>query len=459
MATETWLHFFGQHDASIRDSVSRALIQTGMKTHGLGPTTETGWGILCFRECSDQLCEFLGEVSQGGMERVLAVAVSDARLTHAHIWQLLQAGASDVLLCSDVPELACRIAARLERWSAIEHLLQSSLVKQILVGSSPAWRALLRQVIEVARFTDAAVLIMGETGTGKELLARLIHELDPRTPKRELVLVDCSTIVPELSGSEFFGHERGAFTGAVSPRESAFALADAGTLFLDEVGELPPGLQAQLLRVVQEHKYKRVGGNTWQHTDFRLVCATNRDLLAGVTQGEFRSDLYYRLAGWVFTTPPLRERQEDILPLARHFLAQVHAGKQPPDFDGPVRDYLIRRDYPGNVRDLKQLVWRIGQRHVGPGPITVGDIPEEERLGYSTTSEDWRNAHFESTIRQALAMGVGLKRISQAAADAAIRIAVAEEDGNLQRAARRLDVTDRALQLRRANRRLDTSAS
>lgn len=455
METEAWLHFFGQHDGSIRDGLASALAYTGMKTRDLAPTTEAGWGILCFGEFSDDLCEVLCEVSQRGMERVLAVTVSDAGLAHEHIWQLLHAGASDVCICVDLQELARRIAARLERWSAIEQLLKSALVKQTLVGTSPAWRFLLRQVIEVARFTDASVLIMGETGTGKELLARLMHELDPRTPKRDLVLVDCTTIVPELSGSEFFGHERGAFTGAVSPRESAFALADAGTLFLDEVGELPPGLQAQLLRVVQEHKYKRVGGNTWQHTDFRLVCATNRDLLAGVTRGEFRSDLYYRIASWIFKTPPLRDRREDILPLARHFLGQLHPGKQPPDFDGPVREYLLRRDYPGNVRDLKQLVWRIGHRHVGPGPITVGDIPEDERLVYGTAFEDWRSAHFESAIRQALAMGAGLKSISQAAADAAIRIAVAEEDGNLQRAAKRLDVTDRALQLRRANRRLD----
>jgi DNA-binding NtrC family response regulator len=120
-----------------------------------------------------------------------------------------------------------------------------------------------------------------------------------------------------------------------------------------------------------------------------------------------------------------------------------------------VREYLVRRDYPGNVRDLKQLVGRIGHRHVGPGPITVDDIPEDERLLYDTAYGDWRSAHFESAIRQALAMGAGLKSISQATADTAIRIAVAEEDGNLQRAAKRLDVTDRALQLRRANRRLD----
>jgi DNA-binding NtrC family response regulator len=168
METEAWLHFFGQHDASIREGLARALAYTGMTTRELAPSTEAGWGILCFGEFSDRLCEVLCEVSLRGMERVLAVAVSDAGLTHEHIWQLLQAGASDVCICVDLQELASRITARLERWSAIEQLLKSPLVKQTLVGISPVWRLLLRQVIEVARFTDASVLIMGETGTGKE---------------------------------------------------------------------------------------------------------------------------------------------------------------------------------------------------------------------------------------------------------------------------------------------------
>src|SRR5262249_51814424 len=148
-----------------------------------------------------------------------------------------------------------------------------------LIGDSPAWRRLVRRIVEVARFTDAAVLITGETGTGKELVARLVHALDPRTTKRKLVLLDCTTIVPPLSGGAFFGHERGASTGATPTRDGAFALADGGTLFLDEVGELPLALQAELLRVVQEGTYKRVGSNEWRETQFRLVCATNRELL------------------------------------------------------------------------------------------------------------------------------------------------------------------------------------
>src|SRR5678816_4688946 len=139
-------------------------------------------------------------------------------------------------------------------------------------------------------------LIAGESGTGKELVARLIHALDRREPKGPFVVLDCTTVSPELAGSEFFGHERGAFTTAVTAREGAFAMADGGTLFLDEVGELPLALQAELLRVIQERVYKRVGSNTWKQADFRLVCATNRDLAAEEAKGNFRLDLFHRIA-------------------------------------------------------------------------------------------------------------------------------------------------------------------
>jgi transcriptional regulator with GAF, ATPase, and Fis domain len=315
------------------------------------------------------------------------------------------------------------------------------------------WKSVLHQVVEIARFTDASVLITGESGTGKELMARLIHTLDPQPNKRDLVVLDCTTIVPELSGSEFFGHERGAFTGAIAPRDGAFALADGGTLFLDEVGELPLGLQAQLLRVVQERTYKRVGGNTWHRTNFRLVCATNKDLLQAVTQRAFRSDLYYRIAGTICHLPPLRNRAEDTLRLVRHFMQQIRSGEELPELDGPVRDYLLKREYPGNVRDLKQVVSRFMYRHVGPGPITVGDIPEEERPAVEF-GFDWCGESFECAIRRALALGVGLKDLSRALTETAIRIAVEDEEGNLQRAARRLGVTDRTLQIRRAARRV-----
>jgi transcriptional regulator with GAF, ATPase, and Fis domain len=295
------------------------------------------------------------------------------------------------------------------------------------------------------------VLLLGESGTGKEVLAGLIHELDRRRGKRDLVVVDCTTVVPELSGSEFFGHERGAFTGAVGPREGAFALADGGTLFLDEVGELPGVLQAQLLRVVQERTFKRVGGNTWQHAEFRLVCATNRDLAEEVARGHFRRDLYHRIAGHFCRLPPLRERPEDVLALVERFLAESLPSGHPPELDASVREFLLTREYPGNVRDLQQLVRRISERHVGPGPITAGSIPPDE-LSAGDGPGSWQDRWLRPAVHNGLETGATLDDIRRAAVEIAIELTIDREHGNLQRAAKRLGVTDRALQLRRAQR-------
>jgi transcriptional regulator with GAF, ATPase, and Fis domain len=189
----------------------------------------------------------------------------------------------------------------------------------------------------------------------------------------------------------------------------------------------------------------------WQTTDFRLVCATNRDLAAAVDRGEFRVDLYYRIAGWVFRTPPLRERPEDILPLTAHFLEIFRSGEVPLEPEEPVREYLLHRKYPGNVRELRQLIQRIAHRHVGPGPITVGDIPEDDRPSGGELPHVWPDEHLGIAMTHAIDCGAGLKEISQVTTETAIRIAVQSEGGNLQRAAKRLGVTDRALQLRRAS--------
>jgi transcriptional regulator with GAF, ATPase, and Fis domain len=208
-----------------------------------------------------------------------------------------------------------------------------------------------------------------------------------------------------------------------------------------------------LLRVIQEHTFKRVGGNAWQRTSFRQVCATNRDLCAQVQRGEFRADLYYRIASYVCQLPPLRERPEDILPLAYHFLKELRPDQAPPALDFPVQEYLLRREYPGNVRDLKQVVARMLCRHSGQGPITVGCIPPDDRPIGTESWKEWRDADFEHAVCAALNRGLGLKDISRKTEETAIRIAVDEADGNLQRAALRLGVTDRALQMRRAAQR------
>lgn len=232
------------------------------------------------------------------------------------------------------------MVSRLERWREVDELLSSEAITRSLVGTGARWKRLLRQIVEVARFTRASILLTGESGTGKDFVAHIIHDLDNRSKKKDLTVLDCATVVPSLSGSEFFGHEKGAFTGAVGPRDGAFALANGGTLFLDEIGELPLNLQAELLRVIQEGTYKRVGSNTWHTTDFRLVSATNRDLAADQKAGRFRLDLYYRIAAWQFRLPPLRERREDIEPLVRTLFARSRADGTVPDFD-PAALWLL----------------------------------------------------------------------------------------------------------------------
>jgi transcriptional regulator with GAF, ATPase, and Fis domain len=383
------------------------------------------------------------------LDRTPTIVVGVDQIDSHTAWTLVQAGAADVLIGTQADVIAASLAARFERWREVEALLDSPVVTRNLRGRSAVWREALRSVIEAARFGAAPILIGGESGTGKELVARLIHTLDPRPNKGELVVLDCTTIVGELAGSELFGHERGAFTGAVNARDGALALANGGTLFLDEIGELPLPLQAQLLRAIQERAYKRVGGNQWMPTNFRLVCATNRNLRAEVGSGAFRADLYYRIAGWTCELPPLRERTEDILPLAAHFFK---TDSEPSDvFDPLVCDYLLRRDYPGNVRELQQVVETLRARHANRGGVvTVGSLRCHERA-LNAASTSWRDEHFEAAIRRAMEMGVKLKELSQMAADTAVKVAVQAEEGNLKRAARRLGVTDRALQMRRAN--------
>jgi len=412
-------------------------------------------GVVFFDHIDADLADAVRQFSGAGVRRVLAIAMPAARLTPGDAWWLLSEGASDVFAWDHSATPADEVAARLRRWAEVEEILESSVVRDNLVGTSPAWSRVLRQIIEIARFTDCSILVTGESGTGKELTARLVHTLDTRDDKGRLVVTDCTTVVPTLSGSEFFGHERGAFTGAVSPRDGAFALADGGTLFLDEVGELPARLQAELLRVIQEGTYKRVGSDTWRTTRFRLVCATNRRLDEEQAHGTFRKDLYHRIAAWVCELPPLRDRAEDILPLAHYFLREFSAGLEPPDLDPAVRQFLLEREYHGNVRELRQVVHRLHTRHVGTGPITVGDVPDDERSAGTARGDGWKD-DFTGSVRRALSHGVTLREIGRAAQDAAIQMVLSEEGGSVKRASQRLGVSDRALQMRRSAGRITT---
>jgi transcriptional regulator with GAF, ATPase, and Fis domain len=441
---DAWFELAGASEAAAR-SVVRGLGAIGvrLRRRDRGPGRPRN-GVVAFAGGAGAAADCIRELAAGGTERILALSTTPGTLGDDS-WALLRAGASDVFRWSDPATSARQVAERLRRWQTIDELVACRHVQEFLVGDSPAWQAVLREAVEVARFTDASVLITGESGTGKERVAQLIHELDPRPSRKRLVVLDCSTVVPSLSGSEFFGHERGAFTGAATAREGAFELADGGTLFLDEVGELPLPLQAELLRVIQEGTYKRVGSNNWRKSAFRLVCATNRDLAAEQDRGSFRNDFYYRIAGCTLHLPSLRERKEDILPLFRHFYRQLHPDRTPPELEGAVRDLLVGRAYPGNVRDLRSLVLRIIHRHLGAGFVTVGDIPDQERPTPERPEEAWRDDGFETSIGRALALGAGLEDITAAAAGVAVRLAVARGGGDLERAARSLRVPERTV--------------
>ena len=227
-----------------------------------------------------------------------------------------------------------------------------------LIGHSPAMRNIVEQIDLVAA-TDASVLILGESGTGKELVAREIHQRSQRKD-RPMIKVNCASIPRELYESEFFGHTKGAFTGAVRDREGRFELADGGTLFLDEVGEIPLDLQSKLLRVLQEGQYERIGEEKTRHTDVRLIAATNRDLKADVDAGRFRQDLYYRLNVFPIDVAPLRRRNEDVPPLANHFLsgAAKKLNRPLPRLTPANLLTLQRYDWPGNVRELQNVIER-----------------------------------------------------------------------------------------------------
>ena len=434
----------------------RAEVDRALKAiEGAGVSVEAGpcpgHGLLLMGGAAGEVIEYLLERGRESGGNTLVVILPGADASAKTMSGLLGAGASDVIEWTPAVHPVECIRERLARWEAVDALLESPGVKNLMVGRCPIWLAQLRRIAEIACFTDLPVLITGETGTGKELAARLIHHLDQRPQKTGITVVDCTVIPQGLSSSELFGHERGAFTGAISTRMGAFATADGGTLFLDEVGELPLNLQAELLRVIQEGTYKRVGSDAWRQTRFRLVCATNRDLACEMAHGRFRGDLYYRIAHCTFRLPPLRERKEDILPLASHFLAESLKTPNPPGFTQFVSDYLERREYPGNIRDLKLLIGRMASRHVGPGPLTPGDIPEEEREGEpGKTSGPNGNDPLKNAVGLALGEGMGLEEISAAARETAVRIALEREGGNLQKAAVRLKVTDRALQKRKA---------
>jgi transcriptional regulator with GAF, ATPase, and Fis domain len=260
-----------------------------------------------------------------------------------------------------------------------------------IVGGSPELERVLEQVRYVAP-TDSTVLIEGETGTGKELIAHAIHNASSRGG-RPFVKLNCAAIPLDLLESELFGHERGAFTGAIAQKIGRFELADKGTLFLDEVGDIPPALQPKLLRVLQEQQFERLGSNRTHQVDVRLVAATNRNLAEMVKQGEFRSDLYYRLDVFPILLPPLRARREDIPMLVAHFVEIVsrRMKKQIDHIPRETMSALCSYDWPGNIRELQNRIERaviLSKDGVLPNALPM---PESQAIN------DWA---FPTTLRE-----------------------------------------------------------
>jgi formate hydrogenlyase transcriptional activator len=275
-----------------------------------------------------------------------------------------------------------------------------------IVGISPALQAVLSRVSKVAP-SDSTVLVTGETGTGKELVARAIHRRSHRS-SRAFVSVNCAAIPRDLVASELFGHERGAFTGALQRRIGRFELAEGGTLFLDEVGELAADTQVALLRVLQEREFERVGGRQSIHADVRVIAATNRDLTAAVASGIFRQDLYYRLNVFPIEMPPLRERRKDIPLLVGYFLDRYarKAGRNIKSVDQKTLQLLQSYPWPGNIRELQNVIERsvivCEAEKLSVDESWLSQQPRDRRLGFGLYLSEMLAAKETEVIEEAL---------------------------------------------------------
>ena len=295
--------------------------------------------------------------------------------------------------------VAALAAVAREQWDEAERLLDSNEqlraeinLEHNMVGTSRPMRTLFERIARVAR-TDSTILLRGESGTGKELVARAAHRNSPRAD-RPFIAINCAALTETLLESELFGHEKGAFTGAIGLKKGKMELADGGTLFLDEIGELPLSLQAKLLRALQEREFERVGGTRPVRVDFRLIAATNRDLESAARTGAFRQDLYYRLNVVSLVLPPLRERREDIPLLAEYFVRKhaARSGRRVDAIEPEALSRLSRYDWPGNVRELENAIEQALALGVS-AHITAEDLPSNLTAQSSTPHPSSLNYH------------------------------------------------------------------
>jgi len=283
--------------------------------------------------------------------------------------------------------------------SYLENQIQTELGFKEIIGQSPALREVLKKARVVAP-TDSTVLVLGETGTGKELVARSVHSLSGRHDQT-FVKLNCAAVPSGLLESELFGHERGAFTGAVSQKVGRIELADKGTLFLDEIGELPPELQPKLLRVLQDREFERLGGVLTKRVDVRIIAATNRDLRQDIADKKFREDLFYRLNVFPIELPPLRERRDDIAMLVQHFVRKHAArmGRQITTIPDETMRILRNWSWPGNIRELENMIERMVI--LTKGPVLTAPPAELEILESSEDNlTDMERDHIIRVLRE-----------------------------------------------------------
>ena len=342
-------------------------------------------GCLEKKRLRDQERACLAEIAEANATLEQRVAERTARLSEA---------------LDEVERLKERVEAEN---ACLRQEIEASRTSEEMIGQSTAFRRVLTTAERVAP-TDATVLILGETGTGKELLARAIHEMSGRHA-RDLITVNCGSLPPSLIESELFGHERGAFTGAVTRRIGRFELADGGTVFLDEIGDLPFELQAKLLRVLQEGTFERLGGTTTITVDTRVIAATNRELERHVAEGTFREDLYYRLNVIPLRCPPLRERRDDI-PLLVHHLVTKHCkrlGRTASDVPLETMRRLQAHRWPGNIRELENTIERaVILSSDGTLEIQESAWPHAEEPGdsHARTLEDKQREYIIEVLEQ-----------------------------------------------------------
>ena len=317
---------------------------------------------------------------------------------------------------------------------ALRQQIAAERKSEELIGNSPAMSQVLETICTVAA-SDATVLIRGESGTGKELVARAIHRLSPRAG-RPLVKVNCAAIPEALLEDELFGHERGAFTGAHAQRKGRFELAHGGTIFLDEIAEMSPALQAKLLRVLQEREFERVGGSDTILVDVRVIASTNRDIEKAVREGNFREDLYYRVNVVPIHLPPLRERREDIPVLANHFLQRYAARNRKPikALSRRALDKLIAYNWPGNVRELENCIERACV-------LATGEVLDADDL---VLNPQLAGSDHDAIASQLIGEDFSLEGFERELIEASLR----KTGGNQSRAAQLLGLSRRTLQYR-----------